>query len=77
MCQLTYDTGGLAPDNSLLEGTVTFDLIAVNMIEQPVNASATPEPPTIALLGLGVGMLIFAAYKREGRQSVHITTPIV
>ena len=58
----SYTTGAIEPDGSLLEGTLTFDVFAENIVEQPV--SATPEPSMLALLGCGLLALIFFARRK-------------
>jgi hypothetical protein len=61
----SFDTGGFAPDGSLLEGTVTFDVFELDIVEQPV--AATPEPSPIALLASGLLLiLLFARRKAAG-----------
>jgi len=60
--QSTYNDGTIEPDGSLLDGTVTFDVIHESIVEQP--AAATPEPSLLALLGCGLLMLILLARRR-------------
>jgi hypothetical protein len=55
--QATYETGGFAPDGTLLEGTLNFDLISENIVEQ--SASTTPEPSALVLLVSGLAFLGF------------------
>lgn len=55
----SFNTGGFAPDGSLLEGTVTFDVFELDILEQPVTT--TPEPSTLALLGSGLLLILIFA----------------
>jgi hypothetical protein len=40
-------TGGLAPDGSILDGTLTFDVFTENIVEQPVTPGAVPKPSAL------------------------------
>ena len=60
----SYDTYAFEPDGSLLEGTVTFDVYDINLIEKPV--AATAEPAALALFASGALAVIVA--KQRGRQ---------
>ena len=55
----SFNTGGFAPDGGLLEGTVTFDVFELDIVEQP--AAATPEPSTPTLLGSGLLLILLFA----------------
>jgi hypothetical protein len=61
--QWSYSTVSIAPDGSILEGTVNFDVVSVNIVEQP--AAAAPEPATLALTASGLA-LVLASRKRVG-----------
>ena len=62
----SYTTGAIEPDGSLLEGTVTFDVFAESIVEQPV--AATPEPSMLALAGLAMLLLWRGAKPLEARK---------
>src|SRR5580704_14891971 len=47
---VSYTTGAIEPDGSLIDGTVTFDIVQENIVEQP---AAVPEPSTFALTIFG------------------------
>ena len=66
--QWSYPTTSLAPDGSILEGTVNFDVVSVNIVEQPVSISAAPEPSTLALAASGLVLVLASRKRAAGKQ---------
>jgi hypothetical protein len=59
---VTYETGAIEPDGSIVDGTVTFFVADESMVEQPV--ADTPEPSMLATLASGfLALIVFARRK--------------
>jgi len=59
----SFNTGALdASDNTLIDGTATFDAFELRLVSKPV--APTPEPSTLALLAFGLLALICFARRR-------------
>jgi hypothetical protein len=58
---VTYETGAIEPDGSIIDGTVTFFVAEESIVERPVVA--TPEPSMLAFACSGLLLILFARRK--------------